>query len=130
MLAEQGRIVGLAKAMLGDDTAAKLESLVKSGMTAEMALSAKTILESAAASTEKSGSSGDKTQAEMLEELKKANAQSVQTGAASGDLGFDALVSAAMKADPKLTKAGAIAFVARNHPEAHAAYVTAQQPKA
>lgn len=125
--AEQGRVVGLVKVMFGEETGAKLEGLAKSGMTQEMAVSAKDLLGGTAAPKADGPSQAQK---EALAALEAANAKPLKNGAEAGGLDFMALVAAAQKNDPKLTKAQAFAHVARTHTEAHQAWVQQQQPKA
>lgn len=125
--AEQSRVVGLAKVMFGEETGAKLEGLAKSGMTQEMAVSAKDILGGVTV-TKTDGPS--QAQKDALAALTAANAEPLKNGAEHGGMDFTALVAAAQKNDPKLTKAQAIAHVARTHTEAHQAWVQQQQPKA
>jgi len=126
--AEQGRVVGLVKVMFGDETGAKIEGLAKSGMTQEMAVSAKDLLGGVTAPAKDEALS--KAQEDALKTLADATAAPLKNGAESGGKNFMALVAAAQKDDPKLSKAQAIAYVARTHTEAHQAWVQQQQPKA
>lgn len=128
VLAEQGRIVGLAKAILGEDTGAKLEGLAKSGMTAEQAQAAKSLMGGDAVAPAPAPTSS-KAQQEALQLLKDSSPEALQSSAGGGK-DFMALVAAARKADPKLTQGQAIADVARANPEAHKAYIDQQQPTA
>ena len=129
VLSEQTRILGLAKAALGDDTGAKLEGLAKSGMSVEQALAAKGMFGAVASAPDKK--QGSDAQAEALAALKNANAEPLKSGVGSGKAeDFLSLVAAARKEDPKMSQTQAMAHVVKTNPEAHQAYVAQQQPKA
>lgn len=110
------RIVGLAKAIFGEDEGAKLEKVIQSGITVEQ-------YEAIADLQPKTENKGDDKRGEILDELKKAGAEDVGTG---GDVGtkkdFPTMVTEYQRANGvKYTEA--LRAVRKAHPEAHSEYL-------
>jgi signal peptide peptidase SppA len=131
--AEQERVLGLAKASMEPNQAEALEALAQSGATPEQAAAFKKAFGGAPAQSqdkaEEQGKGEDEAKEKILNALQDA-AQAPLSPASdkSSDPGFDAMVKDHMR-ENQVSKGEAIRAVAKEHPEAHDAWLMAQQGK-
>lgn len=119
LAAEQQRCIGLCSVLMGEESAAKLAGVLKSGVTVEQAQS----LTALVGGGQQPAKQAD-TQGQMLSALQGAHGSGLAPmgGQDAAAQGFEALVAARME-EAKCSRAAATVHIARTNPEAHAAYL-------
>lgn len=128
---EKTRIIGLVKAVLGDEAAAKLQAVVDAGLTPEQVIALKGVFASPSAPAP--GASEDQARAEALEAMKAAHGQGVSSAQPPAGQPkheqWKAMVDA-YKAEHKCSVSEAMAAIEKQHPGLRQAYLDNQNGSA
>lgn len=120
---EQSRVLGIVGVLVGEELGAKVAAVVSSGVTAEQAKAMGAFLGAPAAGQQQQGQESE-AQKDALDRLANATQKPLDTAsdarAAAPD--FDTLLDAEIKGG--LSRGKAVAKVIKEHPEAHAAWLS------
>ncbi len=119
---ERDRCVGVVTAMVGEELGGKIAGLIATGVTAEQAMAMAGFMPKT-----DSAQGGSQAMLAAIAGVTQAPLNPAADATAKAEEDFDALVAAEVKAG--LSKGKAIAKVAKEHPDVHAAWVAKQQKK-
>ena len=126
------RIMGIVKAVIGEDGAAKVQKIIDAGLSADQLSAVMAIMGKPETPADDAAKAPDGDKAKILAAIEAGQKPLTAGAPAPPDEkveDFEALVEAHMKENPKVTRGPAMMAVRKNHPSAYDKWIEKQQKK-